>query len=116
MVNPEFSDKVAERKVKPGGASGCTSSLTPRRLVWVHVTAVTFLTVCMFHAGGDLHAVYPAILYLLLIPACYSVLLFPLLAMFILVRERETSIPGIFAEGLLEFMHCLVMAAGFSSY
>lgn len=90
--------------------------LTARTLLWGHVAAVTCVTVALFRADGDLHAVQPPILYLLVIPATLSLYQFPPLVLYIVVREPHRWCWPVVAEALLLWMHVAVVSAGFSRW
>lgn len=90
--------------------------LTTRRILWVHVSAVTCLTVFMSCAGGDLHAIRSPALYVFAIPAVYSLFLLPPLIACTLFREKNIWSLSLLAELIVAFMHYIVVSSGFSSY
>lgn len=90
--------------------------LATRRVLWVHVAAVTCITVFMSRAGGDLHAIHPPALYVLAIPAIYSLFLIPPLIAYTLFREKNIWSLSLLAELIVAFVHYIVVSSGFSSY
>lgn len=90
--------------------------LTTRKVLWIHVAAVSCVTMFLYRAGGDLHAVQPPALYVLVIPAVYSLFLFPPLTAYTLIRDRNEWSLALVAELILALLHFTIVASGFSSY
>lgn len=90
--------------------------LTTRKLLWVHVAAVSCLTVFVNRACGDLRAVQPPASHVLVIPAVFSLYLLPPLTAYTLIRDRNVWSLSLVAEFILALLHFTIVASGFSSY
>lgn len=102
-------DRVAECPMQ-------SKFLSTRKVLWLHVATVSCLTVLLFRAGGDLHAVQPHALFVFVTPVIFSVFLFPPLTVYTLVRDGRFGLLSLVAECILTFLHSLVLAMGFASY
>jgi hypothetical protein len=108
---PPFKDED-----QTANTSTPSAVLTTRKVLWVHVAAVSCVTVFLFRAGGDLHAVQPPALYVVVIPAVYSLFLLPPLIAYTLLRDRNVWSLSLAAELILALVHFIIVATGFSSY
>lgn len=113
--NPYQPPRIAEEN-RSGADSNTPVFFTTRKVLWAHVAAVSCVTIFLYRAGGDLHAVQPPVLYVFVIPAVYSMFLFPPLTAYTLIRDKTILSLSFVVEFMLAFLHFTVVSSGFSSY
>ncbi|MFO1096173.1 MAG: hypothetical protein U0992_23135 [Planctomycetaceae bacterium] len=92
---------------------GRPTILNARNLLWAHAAAVAVVTSCLSSAGGEFRALHSPLLFGLLIPAIYSLGIFPPVVLYTTFRESGGRVSSVVAEALLTGMHILVVYSGF---
>jgi hypothetical protein len=88
--------------------------LRTRAVLWAHLGSIGCIIVGYWFGNGDIHAIRPQILYVLVIPAVFSIWCFPPLVFYFVFRNPQAMGLVLVTEAFLEFCHFAIGGLVFS--